>query len=214
VIPAKSAFDRRLVGYAGLAAVGLYIASTFVGALLVPGYSHVADSISELTSSTGMQRTPIAWGFIAYNAAFAAMAVGLWRSVSRTPASDAAAALFGVIAGAGVAMVTVAPQDPWGATLTAAGAWHIALAAIAAVGLIAAAFVWSRAFAHDPRWVHLARPSFWFGWTILVLGGAGGALGAFVPELFGVGERVTMVVYLTWFAWISVVSLKSPSDRL
>lgn len=182
-----------------------------VGGAIVPGYSHVADSVSELTSSSGAHRWGIAWCFTAYNAAFAVMGVALWRSVRRSTASIVGTALWLVIAAAGVAMVTAFPQDPMGTDLTEPGTGHLILAGVAALGLIASAFVWSRAFRADDAWVGLARGTFWFGWAILVVGGAGAALGGIVPDLFGLGERFTMVTYLGWFAWLGVGASKRPS---
>lgn len=184
-----------------------------IGGAWVPGYSHLVDSVSELTSSSGPHRWGIAWGFVAYNAAFAVMALGLWRTVRRSTASTVGTVLWLVIAAAGIAMVSAFPQDPMGTDLTATGTVHLILAGIAALGLIVSAFVWSRAFRQDDAWAGLSRGSFWFGWAILAVGGTGAALGGMVPDLFGLGERFTMVTYLGWFLWLSVGALsRRPVD--
>lgn len=81
------------------------------------------------------------------------------------------------------------------------------LAGVAALGLIVSAFVWSRAFRSDDVGRGLARGTFWFGWAILAVGGAGATLGGLVSDLFGLGERFTMVIYLGWFAWLGARSL-------
>ena len=213
--PAPVRPARRSVALAvgAIAAVGLYVGSMLVGGAAVPGYSHVADSVSELTSSSGAHRWGLAWGFSAYNAAFAVMSMALWRSVRRSTASRVGTALWLIIAGAGVAMVTAFPQDPMGTPLTAAGTGHVILAGVAALGLIVSAFVWSRAFRNDDAWAGLARGTFWFGWAILAVGGIGAALGGLVPDLFGLGERFTMVTYLGWFAWLGAGALGRPTAR-
>ena len=195
------------------ATVFLYVGSMLVGGAVVPSYSHVTDSVSELTSAAGAHRWGIAWGFTAYNVAFAVMAVTLWRSVQRSTASIVGTALWFVIAAAGIAMVTAFPQDPMGTSLTAAGTVHVVLAGVAALGLIASAFVWSRAFRNDDAWAGLARGTFWFGWAILAVGGTGAALGGLVPELFGLGERFTMITYLGWFAWLGAGALRRSTAK-
>ncbi len=206
--PTRSPRRSVLLAGAAFAAVALYLESMLIGGAVVPGYSHVADSVSELTSSSGAHRWGIAWGFTAYNAVFAVMAVALWRSVRRSRASVIGTALWLVIAAAGVAMITAFPQDPMGDPLTSAGTGHMILAGVAALGLIVSAFVWSRAFHGDDAWAGLAGGTFRFGWAILVVGGAGAALGGIVPDLFGLGERFTMVTYLGWFVWLGVGALK------
>lgn len=198
---------------AAFAAVGLYVGSVLVGGAVVPGYSHVADSVSELASSGGAHRWGIAWGFSAYNASFAVMAMALWRSVRRSTAARVGTALWLIIAGAGIAMVTAFPQDPMGTALTAAGTGHMILAGVAALGLIVSAFVWSRAFGNDDAWAGLARGTFWFGWAILAVGGIGAALGGLIPDIFGLGERFTMVTYLGWFAWLGAGAFRHSTAR-
>lgn len=206
--PGRDPRRSPLTAGAAFAAVGLYLGSMLIGGAWVPAYSHIADSVSELTSSSGPHRWGIAWGFVAYNAAFASMAASLWRAVRRSTASSVGMALWLVIATAGVAMVSAFPQDPMGTDLTATGTIHMILAGIAALGLIVSAFVWARAFRIDDRWADLARGTFWFGWAILIVGGAGAALGGVVPDVFGLGERFTMISYLGWFAWIGAGALR------
>ena len=216
MIPASPVrLPRRstVMAAAALAAVAFYLGSMLIGGAVVPGYSHVADSVSELTSSTGAHRWGIAWGFTAYNAAFAMMAVALWRSVRRSTASLIGTALWLLIAAAGVAMITAFPQDPRGTPLTSAGTGHLILAGVAALGLILSAFVWSRAFRDADPWADLARGTFWFGWAILAVGGAGAALGGIVPAVFGLGERFTMVTYLGWFVWLGIGAVRRPQAQ-
>lgn len=197
-----------IAGWLGLAAVALYLGSMIIGGIIVPGYSHIENSVSELTSSAGAHRWGLAWGFAAYNVAFAGMGVGIAKSMLRTRALVAAVALWFLVAVAGVLMVTVFPQDPMHTDLTARGTGHVILAGVAALGLIVSAFLWSRAFRADASWAGLARPSFWFGWAILGIGGVGGILGGAVPSIFGLGERFTMVTYLSWFTVMAIAALR------
>lgn len=198
---------------AAFAAVALFIESTIVGGAISPGYSHLADSVGELTNSMVPHRWGIAWGFAAYNVAFAVMALALWRAVRRSTASLVGMMLWFVIAAAGVGMVTAFPQDPVMPPTTWRGAVNVALAVLAAFGPIASAFVWSRAFRADPEWAPLARRTFWFGWALFMVRCGGAALGASVPALFGLGERLTVLTSMSWLAWLGVQALARRSER-
>jgi hypothetical protein len=73
---------RRSVvaGMAGLAAVILYMGAVVLGGILDPTYSHVSDSVSELTSPRAPNRAVLGTVFTAYNLALAVMAVALLRT--------------------------------------------------------------------------------------------------------------------------------------
>lgn len=172
------------------------------------GYSHILNTVSELTSTTGEHRTALAWAFSAYNVALAAFGLTLAARVKRGRALTAAVTLWLAVALAGVLMVTVYPQPAWEDILIEDGTGHMLLAMVAAFGLIASAFCWSRAFRADAAWADLALPSFVFGWAILGVGGLGALLGTLIPALFGLGERFTMVTYLGWFCWIAVAAMR------
>lgn len=202
-----------VVAVFAIATVALYIGSMVVGGAIVPGYSHIENSVSELTSSAGAHRWGLAWGFSSYNVTLAAMGIGLARAVRRSRALITGLCLWLVVAVAGVLQVSVFPQDPMGQDVTPKGTGHLILAGVAAAGLIVSAFFWAKAFKADAGWSRLARPSFWFGWAILAIGGLGAALGGIVPSLFGLGERFTMVTYLGWFTVIAVVALRRPTGR-
>ena len=68
-----------VAGAAALVAVTAYVATTVLGGWSDPRYSHVADSISELTSSLAPNRSLLALGYLAYNLALVVLVLALWR---------------------------------------------------------------------------------------------------------------------------------------
>ena len=51
-----------------------------LGGVIVPGYSHLRHSVSELTSPGAPYRRLLAFGFLLYNIAVALLGTGLLRS--------------------------------------------------------------------------------------------------------------------------------------
>lgn len=188
-----------------LAATAVYIGTTVVGGAIVPGYSHLEDSVSSLTSPGAPFRTGLGAGFAVYNAAVALMAIGLAKT-SR-PAIPVRIASVLLVAGAvaGVLMVEPFPQDPMGAPLTASGVVHLVLAGVTALGLVAAAVLYGVAWRRDPLWRGISTLSIVAGAVILVTGGVGAMF--VTSPVFGLLERVTQLSFLAWFASIGVVAI-------
>lgn len=188
-----------------LAASAVYIGTTVIGGAIVPGYSHIEDSVSSLTSPGAPFRAELGVGFALYNAAVVVMAVGLWRT-SR-PALPIRIATGVLVLGsiAGVLMVEPFPQDPMGAPLTVPGVMHLVLAGVAALGLVAAAVLYGVAWRRDPVWRGISTLSIIAGVVVLVTGGVGAAF--VTSPVFGLLERVTQISFLAWFAVIGVTAL-------
>ena len=212
VAPTTEAGPRSRAGLVGVAvgafaAVALYVGTTVLGGAIVPGYSHVTDSVSSLTSPGAPFRGLLGVGYALYNAAVVVMAVGLLRTSRAVwPARVASGVL---IAGsiAGVLMIEPFPQDAMGAPLTPAGVVHIVLAGLSAFGIIAAAVLYGVAWRSDPLWRGIAVFSVVAAAAILVTGGIGAAL--ITSPVFGLLERVTQLSFLTWFAVVGVVAVRA-----
>lgn len=205
--------SRRLLvatSVAAFAAVALYVGSTVLGGAIVPGYSHISDSVSSLTSPGAPYRALLGSGFGLYNAAVAAMAVGLLRT-SR-PRWQVRTATAVLIAGAvaGILMIEPFPQDAMGAPLTVPGTVHVVLAGVSALGLVAAAVLYGIAWRSDPVWRGIAWFSIIVAALILVTGGVGAAL--ITSPVFGLLERTTQLSFLAWFAVIGVVAARAAAD--
>lgn len=203
-----------LIAICGWLAALIYAVSTALGSIMVPGYSQLSDSVSELTISGAPARMFFVVTFSCYNIAVGALALGLFRSSRRTRATRLAAILFVAVAVAGVLMVTVLPQDPMGTKITVRGTGHIVTAGVAAFGLVAAAFLWASAWRSDPLWKPMSRWSRAAGIAILVTGAGGMIALATGATVFGLTERLTQLCFLSWFAALGTYAWRAVShDR-
>jgi hypothetical protein len=196
-----------LVGGAALGAVACYVGATVLGGLLDPSYSHVSDSVSELTSTGAPNRVLLGLLYGAYNVGVGAMVVGLWRSSRRTRSVRVGLGLLSAVAAMGVLMIEPFPQDPMGTAITTTGTVHIALASVSSLALVVAAFVLARGWRHDPRWRGLARVSLGAGIALVLLAPPGFWAAATGSPYFGLAERVVQAVFLGWFAVIGTYAL-------
>jgi hypothetical protein len=187
-----------LAARSGLAAVAVYVSATILGGRLHPGYSHIRDSISELTASHAVDRVLLAALFVAYNALLAVFAWGCWRAAPRLRTLRNAFGLIVVTAASGIAQVTTFPQDSSGTPATTAGAAHIALAGLSAFGCVVTAVMYGVAF----RRLRLRRSSWVPCFAVagfLLLVGPLAAVNVGGP-LMGLYERLTIGAYLAWVA--------------
>jgi len=189
----------------GVAAAAAYAGSVLLGGLIVPGYSHLANSVSELTSPGAPHRALLGAGFAIYNVAVAALGTGVLLSSARRGLTTVAGVLLIACGVAGILMIEPFPQDPMGTPVTGAGTVHIVLAAISAVTLVAAAVLLFFGWRGDPVWSRLRLPSLVAAALILITGGVGAAM--ISTNVFGLFERFTQVSFLAWFAAIGITAI-------
>lgn len=197
---------RIATGIGALGAVVAYVGTTLIGGAIVPGYSHVSDSVSSLTSPGAPFREALAVGFAAYNVGVVALGVALPRAM-RTPTVPVRVAGWLLVACgvAGVLMLEPFPQDPMDAELTTGGMVHIVLAGVSAITLVAATILAAIGWRKDTHWSRLRTFSIVAGVAILATGGVGAAF--VTSPVFGLLERTTQLSFLSWFAAIGVVAL-------
>lgn len=195
-----------LAGVGGVLASFCYVATVLLGGAIVPGYSHLRHSVSELTSPGAPHRTLLAFGFLLYNVAVAVLGVGLLRSSAPSRWSRIGGVLLVVCAVAGVLQLEPFPQDPMGSPITTAGTVHIALAGLSALSLVVALLMFARAWRTDPVWMPLRRFSVIAAIAILVTGGIGAIF--VTSPVFGLLERLTQLSFLSWYAAVGVLGLR------
>jgi hypothetical membrane protein len=193
---------------AGLVAVAGYVATTVMGAAVTGGYSHVADPISELTSSHAPHRVALASAYVAYNLAMAVFGISLRRLApgSRLLAAGAWLTVVGTVAG--IAQVTVFPQDTLGTPATTAGAVHIGLAATSALLTVVSTIVYGLAFRRDVHWPRLA--SFSFACTGLIVTTGPLAAASVDTGWMGAAERLPIGTFLVWVAVVALAVRRLP----
>lgn len=210
-----STANRRWHWAAGIGALGAvvaYVGTTVVGGAIVPGYSHVSDSVSSLTSPGAPYRTGLGLGFAAYNVGVAVLGIALPRLGTRSGLLTAAGGLLVACGAAGVLMLEPFPQDPMGEPVTAVGTVHIVLAGVSAMTLVAATVLAGLAWRRSDDWRGLWKFSLVAGAAILVTGGIGAAF--ITSPVFGLLERLTQLSFLTWFAVVGITALRHANAPL
>jgi hypothetical protein len=195
-----------LTGVGGVLAAFCYVATVVLGGAIVPGYSHLRHSVSELTSPGAPYRTLLAVGFLLYNLSVALLGAGLLRSTAPSRWSRIAGVLLLLCAAAGILQLEPFPQDPMGSPITAAGGVHIALAGLSALSLVVALMMFAAAWRKDPIWTPLRHFSVLAAVAILITGGIGAAL--ITSPVFGLLERLTQLSFLSWFAAVGILGLR------
>jgi uncharacterized protein len=208
--PAAETNVRRWLAIAGIAgpSAGLaYVATVAIGGAIVPGYSHLADSVSSLTSPGGAFRTELALGFVLYNVAVVALGAAILGVAGGRRTLRIAGILLVACGVAGVLMLEPFPQDAAGQPLTTAGIVHIVLALASALTLVTATFLSAVGFRRDSTFAVLRWPSVAAGIAILVTGGVGSAALSGGSPYFGAIERLTQLSFVSWFTAIGVTAL-------
>lgn len=202
----------RLAGVAGVAAPLIYGAAVALGGQMTPGYSHMANAISELTDIDAPARVTLSGAFVAYDLCLLAFASALPHTVfPHRRALTLAAVTLAVVALAGVGMSTVFPAGDPGARIPLTGWTHIALAAVASLGSMVAVLALARSAAASDRFRGLARFSYAIFAVILVSGAWAAISAATHSPLMGLVERVTIGAFMVWLLAVGVALLRTPA---
>ena len=196
---------------AGVLAPLLYAATVILGAALTPGYSHVANAISELIASGAAAKPLLDPLFAVYNLLLIAFALGLRPAFRRLGVH-----LFwlspwclALVALAGLAMWPF-PQDPIG-TVTGGGIVHLILAGVQSLGTILAILFMAESLRRQ-AWRRFAVYCYATTAAILVSGVATAISVANAAPAFGLIERVTIGLFLQWML-VTAVTLADSGGK-
>ncbi len=191
---------QRILCTSGVAAPLLFVFMTVLGGAMRPGYSHAADTVSELLSPGSPNRLLLSALFTAYALLVVAFGVGMLQVIRGSEQSarvgSIGASLF-IIAGlVNVAIATVFPQDPWGTARTFAGQMHMILSAVIGVLQMLSILLLGIWFRRTGSSSGLAAYSFL---TVgMVFLSAGFLLARVGTPLMGIAERISVLVGLLW----------------
>lgn len=198
---------KKLLMLCGTIAAVIYAGTVILGALIRPGYSHLADAISELVAYGAPNRFLLSSLFLIYNLLLVAFGIGLFlevkdRSRGRRSGFMGSQALI-LVGLAGLSMELAFPQDPGGTPATFAGMMHLVMAGVASLGtMVAIVFLafWFRNFSALKHYVTYS----WISVAIILIsGGLSVAAMANYHPLFGLIERVTIGTFILWLFVIS-----------
>lgn len=191
----------------GFTAPLVYVATVVVGGWATPGYSHLTQPVSALFETGAPHAANVSFAFVVYNVLLVAFGLGLMLSARGLRSLQALAAAMVLLNGAFGLLIELAPMDPIGAPVTAAGIVHMVLAGLLVLTCMAAmaslALGWWRGRAHPA----LAAVTV----ALLVLMLAGGALAALAATagwpFLGLFQRLTIGAYLVWLPMVAWVAL-------
>jgi len=199
---------KKLFMLSGVLAPIIYVATVILGGLLRPGYSHVAEAISELVAAGAPNRPLLSALFILYNVLSSAFGLGLFLK-DRDEPYRRASGLFGslalvVIGILGVCMELFFPQDPGGIPTTSAGTMHIVFAGIVSLGTMVAILLTAFWFRNSPDFSGYVTYSLITVAMIFVSGGLTAVAVANNHPLLGLSERITIGAYIQWLFVIGI----------
>lgn len=190
---------KKLIAAAGVAAPLVYLATVLVGGAITPGYSHVAQAISELVETGAPYKPQLDISFAVYNVLLLVFAVGLYLHVRSTKERLLAA---GALALAGVPLFSLlmAPfaMDPVGAPATFTGMMHWVLAGLVSLLTIVAVLLCGLGFRRRPGAAGFGLLSVVIAAVIFVTGGGAAAGTGLHLSFFGVLERLTIGSFEVW----------------
>ena len=153
--------DSRLIRWlllCGALAPLMMVAFLIVAGLLTPGYSHVADTVSQLGADGRPHPEVMNAGFIAYGLLINGFAYGLYRQLGRGKGAKAIWVSLG-ISGAGLLLAGIFHVDPkmLGAPpadspVTLEGGLHAGFAQVAFLAFAVAIMIFAWTVSLDPAW--------------------------------------------------------------
>lgn len=191
-------------GALGLFGIGVFLSSLIVIHLTSPGIDWLDEYVSNLAN------TPSGWIFIAgtfvHGLGNLALATGLRKALQPAELRNWAVVLFG-LAAVGILLTGIFPMDPQGQELTTTGRLHRTFASAAFMIELAALFVFSIVFRHDPGWQRQHKTS------VLLAVTAAATLMIFIIALqiglaSGLAERAALAVFLGWEIWACIQLLR------
>jgi hypothetical membrane protein len=187
-----------VLGGCGILSVLMFVAADRAGAYLTPGYSSVAETISELVETQAPYKFLVTPFLTIFHGLLIPFAVGLHRALEPSPRGVAGPALLAIAGFAGVILTLFFPCDPGCyPPQTTLGAVHRFIAAPMGFSIVVAMFAFSRRFAADPVWSDLEGYCRLTAVTALVL-----AILTFVlarTDYVGLAERLLTYSFLQWY---------------
>lgn len=187
---------------AGLLAPLVYAGTVLVGAAIRPGYSHIANAVSELVEAHAPDRWRLNVAFFAYNLLSMAFGVGI-TVVAANPTLVLAGWILVAAGGLGLAMSWF-PMDPVGTRMTRPGLGHLIIAGLMSVGTIAALVTFAIGAGDVDGWSGFSVYSYATAGFVAVTGAvAAMSAGGHWPTM-GFWERLTIGGFLQWHLVLAI----------
>lgn len=192
--------NQKIFSLCGLVSPVLFVFTTILGGALRPGYSHVADTVSELFSPGAPNKLLLDTLHTTSALLTAIFGVGVFQLVRESQHSEPVGLVgAGIIITTGivnVATATIFPQDAWGSPPTFPGEMHKILAGVLALLSILSTLligIWST---RSDLFPGFGTYSFVTVGFLLISGGF--AVAKLGTPIMGITERITILAGLQW----------------
>jgi hypothetical protein len=196
----------------GIAAPIVYTAAAITGGFMINGYSHVYNTISELTATNAPKIPLIQILFSLYNLLLIFFGIGtcVYLDTPRRKKTQAAAFMLAGIGILGLGMYFY-PQEPRNMAMTFTGIMHIILASMASLFTMIAVMLAGSSFKSDSKLNHFRIYSYLTFAFIFITGGLAAANVANNSAFGGLFERLTIGAFMLW---VLVVAIAIRSIRI
>jgi len=198
--------------WGGLLAPVVYVFTVLLGGALHPGYSHVAQAVSDLIAAEAPHKALLDLLFALYNVLTLAAGWGLWQFVRAVPQPRRAwagwlGALCLVAEGVFGLITLFFPEDAGGLSAAAAisptGTLHIVFAALSSLTTMLTLLFLGLWFRVNPPWRGLGTYSLLSVLFVFVSGGFAAYSVANQLPFAGLVERLTIGGFLQWLLVIA-----------
>ena len=206
---------RKLLLLCGILTPLVYVFTVSLGGILTPGYSHIAQAVSDLIAAEAPAKSLLDPLFAIYNLLMFAFAIGLFLRMRADSKPRQIVGTVGalVLAAEGIfGLVTLFfPEDAGGvgAQISATGSMHIIFASLSSLTTMLAILLVGLWFRSSPRWQRYAIYSFISLLVVFVAGGMAAASIANRSPFGGLAERTTIGGFMQWVfvvAWTMYAS--------
>ena len=202
--------NRRILLLSGLAAPLLFIFTAVLGGALRPGYSHMADTVSELFSPGSPNRFLLTTLHSLFALLLTLFGIGLFQfvqNIGKFKTMGTAAAWLFILGGIlNILTATIFPQDPWGATPTLPGQLHIVISGV--ISLLSILYM----ILFGVWFYQTGMARFFLIYTIttvfFVFLAAGWFMVSYGSPVMGLSERVTIMIGFQWTFLLAATLLK------
>jgi hypothetical membrane protein len=199
--------NRRTPYLFGLIGPILFIFTAMLGGFLRPGYSHTADTVSELFSPGSPNRILLSTLYLSFGISLILFGLGLLKFVryhgKHKRIGSWAAYIFILVGMLNLLTATIFPQDPWGSQPTFTGEMHKIVSGIITI----LSFIYMLSFGTWFRRTGIAN-FFWY-YSLATIACSVLAAGWFVANvggpLMGVSERLAILVGFQWTITLSLL---------
>lgn len=194
---------NKILTLSGVLAPLAYVMAVIVGGILRPGYSHIAQYVSELIETGAPNKAILDPLFAIYNILTIAFGIGLFLYVrdileTRRKMVGIVGVLVLIAEGIFGFLTVFFPQDPIGSPATATGSMHIVLASLSSLTTLLAMLFLGLWFRVIPSLRHHGVYSFVSLGIVFVSGGLAASTIAHPGPVNGLIERITIFGFIQW----------------